>query len=52
MRLAFFDVPILVAMLFPLDESVCMRILIFFMLRVSFMKLLMWSASVVPVLIA
>ena len=52
MCLAFFDDPILVAMLFPLDESVCMRMLIFFMSRASFRKLLMCSASVAPVLIA
>ena len=50
--LAFFDDPILVAMLFPLTESVRMRMLIFFMLRASFRRLLMCRASVAPVLIA
>ena len=50
--LAFFDDPILVAMLFPLAESVRMRMLIFFMLRASFRRLLMCRASVAPVLIA
>ena len=50
MRFAFFDGPILVAMLFPLDEAVWMRMFIFFMPRVSFRKLLMCNDSVAPVL--
>ena len=41
MCFAFFDDPI--AMLFPLEESVWTRMLIFFMLRASFRKLLMCS---------
>eukprot|EP00435_Cladocopium_sp_Y103_P052250 s1013_g16.t1 len=52
MCVAFFADPILVAMLFPLDESVWMRMWIFFMMRASFRRLLMCRASVAPVLMA
>ena len=49
---AFFDDPILVAMLLPLDESVWILMLTFFLLSASVRKLRMCSASVAPVLMA
>ena len=52
MWLAFFDEPILVAMLLLLDESVWIRMFIFFMFSASCNRLRMCSASVAPVLIA
>ena len=52
MCFAFFDDPILVAMLLPLDESVWILMLTFFLLSASVRKLRMWSASVAPVLMA
>ena len=52
MCLAFFDEPLLVAMLLPLDESVWIRMFIFLMFNASCGRLRMCSASVAPVLMA
>ena len=49
MCFAFFDDPILVAMLFPLVESVCIRICSLFVRIVSIRKFRMCSASCAPV---
>ena len=52
MCFAFLEDPILVAILLPLDESVWILMLILLILRSSIKRLLMWSASVAPVLMA
>ena len=49
MCFAFFDDPILVAMLLPLVESVWIRICSLFVSIVSIKKLRMWSDSCAPV---
>ena len=51
MCLAFFDDPILVAMLFPLEESVWILMLIFLMLGASCSTFQTCSDSVAPTLI-
>ena len=52
MCFAFFDDPILVAMLLPLEESVWILMLTYFLLGAPARKLRMCSASVAPVLMA
>ena len=52
MCFAFLEDPILAAILLPLDESVWILMLILLILRSSIKRLLMWSASVAPVLMA